>query len=87
MKQGAIGKCAPDSPFLYRMLLFCLYRNNRNLLSVSSFSLETYNTIRQCEQRIVSAASHIHTRMNSGSALSVKDVSSFYKLSVRSLSS
>lgn len=69
------------------MFLFCLYWNDRNLLSVSALSLKTNNAVCHCEQCIITAASHIDTRMDPGSALSVKDISGFYKLTVRSLGS
>lgn len=64
-------------------LLF--YGVNRSLLLISTLSLETKNTVNQCKQGIVSADSYIDTGMNLGSALSVKNVSSLYKLSVSSL--
>ena len=64
-------------------LLF--YRINGSLLPVSSLSFESQYTVNRCEQRIIAAASNVHAGMNLRSALSVKDVSSFYKLSVGSL--
>ena len=60
---------------------------DRNLFLISSFSLKSYNSVHQSKQGIISAASYIHTRMDLGSALSVKNVSGLYKLSVRSLGS
>lgn len=72
---------------LEAFLLFCLCWNYRNLLFVSAFPLETNNTVYQCKQRIIAAASHIHTRMNSGSALSVEDIAGLYKLTVCSFGS
>ena len=62
-----------------------LYRINRSTLPVSSFSLETKNTVNLCKQGIVPADSYVYAGMNLGSALSVKNISSFYELSVSSL--
>ena len=61
------------------------YRIDRNLFLISSFSLVSYDTVYQCKQSIISAASYVHTRVNLCSALSVENVSGFYKLSVSSL--
>lgn len=66
-------------------LLCC--RIDGNLFPISSFSLKSYNTIHQGKQGIVSAASNINARMDLGSPLSVKDISGFHELSVRSLGS
>ena len=67
--------------------LNCLlsYRIDRNLFLISSFSFISYDTVYQCKQSIISAASYIHARMNLCSTLSVEDVAGFYKLSVSSL--
>ena len=55
------------------------------MLPVSSLSFESQYTVNRCEQRIIAAASNVHAGMNLRSALSVKDVSCLYKLSVGSL--
>ena len=67
--------------------LFCCYRNDRDLLLISSLSLESYDSVGQSKQCIIATASYVHTRVNLGSALSVKNVSGLYELSVGSLSS
>ncbi len=64
-----------------------LYRIDRSALSVSSFSLETKDTIHLCEQSIISASPYVHAGMNLGSALSVKNISSLHELSVSPLRS
>ena len=64
--------------------LFCCYRNDRNLLLISSLSLESYDSVGQSKQCIIATASYVHTRVNLGSALSVKDISGFHKLAVSS---
>ena len=61
------------------------YGKNRNLLLVSSLSLESYDTVRLGVQRIILADSNVLTGMDPGAALSVKDVSGLHELSVRSL--
>ena len=61
--------------------------NDRNLLLISSFSLKTNNAVNQCEQCVITTAANVYSRMNLCTTLSVKDVASFYKLSVCSLGS
>jgi hypothetical protein len=70
-------------------LSFCcdFYRSDRDLSLVTAFSLETNYAVAKSEQSIVTAASYIDTRMDLGSALSVKNISGLNKLSVCSLGS
>ena len=48
-------------------------------------ALKSYNAIYKCEQCIITATFNVNTWVNLCSALSVKDITSFYKLSVCSL--
>lgn len=66
-------------------LFVCCLRVYRNLLFVPAFSLETHHTVYQCEQRVVSAAAHIDSGMDLGTALPVQNISGQHELSVRSL--
>lgn len=63
------------------------HRKNRNLLFISSLSLESYDTVRFCVQSVVFTNTNVYTGMDSGAALSVKNISGFYKLSVCSFRS
>ena len=63
------------------------YRNDRNLFLISSFSLKTNYAVCQGKQCIVFSTSNVYTRMDLGATLSVKDIASFYKLSVSSFCS
>lgn len=79
-KKGAAPYATPRfSSFLFSC------RVDRNLLSIPSLSLEPYDTVNESEQCIITAASYVDTWMDLRTALSVKDISSFYKLSVSSL--
>ena len=81
MKKGFI-----PNPYEACLKLFAdCSRIYRNLLFVSALSLETNDAVCHSKQGIISALSHIQTRMDLRSALSVENVASQYKLSVCSL--
>ena len=67
------------------LILFLCVRINRYLLAVSSDSLITDNTVNQSKQSVIAALTYVCTGMNSGTALSVKDVAGLCKLTVASL--
>lgn len=52
-------------------LVLFLHRIYGSLLLISSFSLETKNTVNQSKQRIITADTYIIAGMDFGSALSV----------------
>ena len=68
-------------------LFGCFNQLDGALLAVSSETGVTDNTVSLSIQRIIAAAADIGTRMDMGSALSVKNVASLYKLTVSSLCS
>lgn len=63
--------------FCHRNL--CLSYNflDRNVRSVFFSSLESYDTIHQCVQRMISTDTYVLTRMMNCTSLAYKDVTSF----------
>ena len=84
--RGMVKKPAPEASASIKYGLFVHnLRIYRNLLLVSALPLETYYTIYQSKQGIVSSAADIYAGMDLGAALSVKDIAGQYELSVSSL--
>ncbi len=60
--------------------------NDGDLLAILAKSVEMNNSVCLCIQSIILAEAYVLTRMDMSSTLSVKNVASLNKLSVRSLS-
>ena len=60
---------------------------NRNLFLIATFAFEAYYAFNFSEQSIVSTTSNVHTWVDVSTALTVKDRSTCYSLSISCFSS